>query len=334
VKALRHVISPRVSFSYTPDFSDPKWGYVDSFQDSTGEEITYSRLIERVSGAESKSMNFSVENLFQMKTADGEKEKKFDLCAINTSTGYNFKAEKQKWRTLSTSFRSSVVRNFNLNMNMSHSLYRYENNKTTNKIMLMEDKPFLKRQWLRLTNFRLSTNMRLQGQKKKGRNTDRQEQSAFDDSEEVLVTDDGEVIAKDQYYDQLNTAGGDRFDPQSQYSGLDIPWRTSLALEYSVSKPNPSIKNETYYLSLRNTELQLTNNWRINYSARFDIKDRKIVTHSFTFYRDLHCWEARFDWRPSGTGAPYFWLKINVRSSQLRDLKYEKRSNNSVLGYR
>ena len=38
LKAIRHVITPSVSFSYTPDFSTANWGYYDSYIDPLTEE--------------------------------------------------------------------------------------------------------------------------------------------------------------------------------------------------------------------------------------------------------------------------------------------------------
>ncbi len=333
VKAIRHVISPRMSFSYTPDFSDPKWGYVDVFYDTTGREIKASRLIERMSGAESKRMNFSVENLFQMKTIDGEKEKKFDLFAVNTSTSYDFKRDEFKWSSLRSSFRSSMVRNLSMNMSMTHDIYRYdsESGRRINKIMMLENKPLWKRQFFRLTNYRLSASIRLQGRSKQADQKRTQQESAFKEGEEVVVTDQGEVVSRDEYYDQLYRSGGDRFDPESRFSGLNIPWRANLSVEYSLNRTVPTNEYKTFYVTLSGAEVQLTKNWRINYSARYDIKEKTLVNHSFTFYRKLHCWEARLDWRPSGIGAPYFYFRINVRSPQLRDLKWEKRGGRSSI---
>ncbi|MBN2009519.1 hypothetical protein JW960_09270 [candidate division KSB1 bacterium] len=334
VKAIRHVITPNVRFSYAPDFSDPKWGYVDEFQDINGKAIKASRFTESVSGSESKSMSISLENLFQMKTMDGEKEKKFDIFALNSSTNYNFTADKNKWSSIGSSIRSSALRKLNMNISMTHDWYRYEDNRRTNKIMLLEDKPLLKRQFLRLTNFRVSTSFRLQGKSKASDTTKRTKESAFTEGEQVTLSDDGNVMPRDEYLNQTFSEDEDRFDPEAQFSGSDISWRANISLEYNLNKSNPDNPNRTFYMNLSGAEIQLTKNWRINYSARYDLKDSKLINHSFAFYRAMHCWEARFDWRPSGIGAPYFYFRINVRSPQLKDLKYEKRGGrNSVIRY-
>jgi len=87
-------------------------------------------------------------------------------------------------------------------------------------------------------------------------------------------------------------------------------------------------------MDISGMEVQLTKNWKINYSAHIDLETKKIVNQSFTIYRDLHCWEARLVWRPSGIGGNSYYLRINVKAPQLRDLKYEKRGGrSSVLRY-
>ena len=35
VKAIRHVLTPNIGMSYTPDFSDPVWGYYQTYQSDT-----------------------------------------------------------------------------------------------------------------------------------------------------------------------------------------------------------------------------------------------------------------------------------------------------------
>jgi len=333
VKALRHVITPDISFNYRPDFSDPKFGYVDVFEDTSGSKVTVQRLMDAVPSGTQRSVSFSIKNLFQMKTQQGEeKEKKFDLFSLTSSSSYDFEREEFKLSTLSSSFRSTIIKNLNFNMSFTHDFYKYdtEENQRVNKLLMLEDKDWWRRKIARLTNFRVSTSFQLQGKKQGG-------QSKGDDWEtdqDVVMTDEGELMSEDEYYDQEYQAGGNRFEPESSFSGLDIPWRASLSFDFNLSKTNPENPTKNYYINLSTLEIQLTKNWKINYSARYDLQEKDLINHSFTFYRNLHCWEARFVWRPSGIGAPYFYFKINIKSSQLRDLKWEKKGGRqSIFGY-
>lgn len=332
IQAIRHIISPSLSFGYQPDFSDPKWGYVDTFQDSSGNKIIAQRLLDGVSSSARRSISFSVGNLFQMKTLDGEKEKKFDLFTLNFSSGYNFEAEKFKFSNLSSSFRSSPTRNFNINMSANHSLYKFdvETGQAVNQLLFMDKDAWKSGNIFRLNSFNLGAQLSLQGSKK----TEKTDKKA-ETGQQVLIDEaTGEPVSEQEYLDRLYEPGGNRFEVNDRFSGLDIPWRMSLSISFSLTKYDPRNPTKNYYLDINGMEVQLTKNWKINYSAHYDIELKRIVNQSFTIYRDLHCWEARLIWRPSGIGGNSYYLRINVKSPQLRDLKYEMRGGrDSVLGY-
>ncbi|HEX9973061.1 MAG TPA: putative LPS assembly protein LptD [bacterium] len=332
IQAIRHIISPSLSFSYQPDFSDPKWGYVDTFYDTSGNKKVAQRLLDGVPSSKNKSISFSVGNLFQMKTVDGEKEKKFDLFNLNFSSGYNFEAEKFKLSNLSSSFRSSPTQNLNINMSANHSFYKFdiETGQAINQLLVMDKNAWKTGSILRLNSFNIGASLSLQGSKK-GEKADKKAETG----QQVLIDEvTGEPVSEQEYYDRLYEPGGNRFEVNDRFSGLDIPWRMSLSFSFSLTKYDPRNPSKNYYLDIGGMEVQLTKNWKINYSAHYDIEMKRIVNQSVTIYRDLHCWEARLIWRPSGIGGNSYFLRINVKSPQLRDLKYEMRGGrNSVLGY-
>jgi len=329
IQAIRHVVSPSVSFSYQPDFSDPKWRLVDTFVDTTGKEITKERILDYVPKGARKNISFSVANLFQMKTVDGEKEKKIDLFNLNFSSSYNFEAEKFKFSPLSSSFRASPTRNFNINMSASYDFYAYDSVRI-NHLRFLDWDAWKRGKPLRLTYFRIGAQLRLQGRKK----TTAQEAKPESEQQQYFDEVTGEPISEQEYLDRLYEPGGNRFEVNDRFSGLDIPWRMSLSFSFTLNKSNPARPSKNYQLNLGNMEVQLTKNWKLNYSANFDLVKKQIVNQTITIYRDLHCWEARLVWRPSGIGGNSYYLRINVKAPQLRDLKYEKRGGrSSVLRY-
>lgn len=332
ITAIRHVMSPSISFGYQPDFSDPKWGYVDTFYDTSGNKITKDRFLDYVSSGGRRNISFSVGNLFQMKTVDGEKENKFDLFTLNFSSAYNFEAEQYKFSNLSTSFQANPTRNFNISMSATHDFYKYDNqkNQRVNQLLIMDKDSWNKLNILRLTNFRIGAQLRLQGQKRSAA----KEKTPESDQQVLFDETTGEPISEQEYYDRLYEPGGNRFEVNDRFSGLDIPWRMSLSFSFSLNKFNPENPTKNYYMDISGVEVQLTKNWKINYSSHLDLEKKQIVNHSVTIYRDLHCWEARLVWRPSGIGGNSYYLRINVKTPQLRDLKYEKRGGrSSVLRY-
>ncbi len=98
------------------------------------------------------------------------------------------------------------------------------------------------------------------------------------------------------------------------------PWRLNLSHTYSRGEDGAD-----YTSSLRGQlSFSLTPSWQISYSNNVNIREREIVSHNFSVYRDLHCWEARFERRFFGNRADYYF-RISVKD--IEEIFYERRSN-------
>ncbi len=112
----------------------------------------------------------------------------------------------------------------------------------------------------------------------------------------------------------------ERLSDENAAKNLDIPWRINFTLNYNLNRTN--LNNITERLDMGTTaSLTITKNWRINYTARFDLIKQDITYQSFAIYRDLHCWEMSFNWQPK---IGYYSFRINVKESILQDLKVTK----------
>jgi hypothetical protein len=100
-------------------------------------------------------------------------------------------------------------------------------------------------------------------------------------------------------------------------------WSTSASFSFAYNNANPNNSQKTFWMS-SNSTIQLTQNWKIQYNARFDLIEQNLVSHTFSVYRDLHCWEMSINWTPSGY-ASGLYLRLNVKSPNLSDLKFEQR---------
>ncbi len=107
--ALRHVMSPSVSFNWAPAIT--KNDHVRAFTGIGG------------GGGQQLSLGFGLRHLFQAKVKSGESDKKVDLLSVSSGLGYNFKAKERKFGNLTTSLSSSLARNVNLQGNLTHTLY-------------------------------------------------------------------------------------------------------------------------------------------------------------------------------------------------------------------
>lgn len=332
IKAIRHVVTPSISFSYQPDFTESMWGYFQEIADSNGVIQKKNRFFYATPTTARKSISFSVHNLFQMKTQGDEedaKEKKFDLFTVNFNSGYNFEAKQFKLSNLSTSMRANPSRNFSINFNTTHSFYKFDSalSRQVNKYLWNEKK------FPRLTNLNLSLTLRLQGKRVSEPQSGRTQTSwdepttPFGAAQQTGTEIPGDELG--EYYEEEV----DRFQADEGFRGLDISWSTSLSFNFTLSKYNPQRPTKRYYLRVSGMKVKLTKNWDITYQAQIDLLKKQIVQHSFNFRRDLHCWEMTFRWVPSGLGKQ-FYLRINVKATQLRDIKVEKRGGRaSILRY-
>ena len=64
---------------------------------------------------------------------------------------------------------------------------------------------------------------------------------------------------------------GNRFEDESSFRTLNIPWRASLNFSFNLDKRDPNKPQKRYYLDIRGAEINLTRNWRIGYSAHIDL---------------------------------------------------------------
>ncbi len=342
VKTIRHVVTPSVNFSYSPDFSVPNWGYYTELFDSLGNGTRYDKFARSAYGGTSrgKSMRFgfSLQNLFQMKRVvlnqDGEEEeKKKDLFNLNFNTSWNMAADSMKWSNLSTSFR--VVENLaqfgplqrlTFDMSATHSLYQYgqwedANDRTRrgaiNKFYWERPNPGLN--LLRMTNFTANAGYTLTGgspfawQPGGGQ---REDEEAEDDSLEVFDEEGPPPVEEEERFNDPSWRGGGRGG-----GGGRGPWQIGGSFRYNLSMNDPMNPSERLTFQA-NMTLNLTETWSFTYNTSMDLIERTISIGSINVTKDLHCWQGTFNWTPTGIGQGIY-LVIGLKASMLRDVKFE-----------
>lgn len=304
LKFIRHKIDPRVSFSFSPDFSDPGYGYFTYFQDSTGKEILhdkfkYSAFGGTPSRSESQSMNMSLSNLFQAKLVNEDKETKVDLFRLNFSTRYNFLADSLNWSTLSSNFSATPLKGVNLRISSSHSFYKPKTDGSGNRNEFT---------FPRLLNLNANLGFSIDQNTFVSKGKDEDEEAI----EEEIETEDEGLGSEFQYVEETS----DEFAAKR----INIPWRLNFSVNYTQNRSNAYQKNEK--LNIKATaNISVTKNWRINWTSTYDAIEKELVYQSISIYRDLHCWEMSFNWQPS---IDYYSFRINVKASILQDLKLTK----------
>ncbi len=316
VRALRHVVTPSVGFSFRPDFSDSFWGYYQHLTLKTARGDSAVRR-DRFGGTPSgklASMNFSVGNLFQMKTGPDDSLRKIDLFTLSLSTSHNFAVAEFKQSDLSSSLFANPTQNTSINISASHSFYEYDPKlgRTVNRLLYKSGRSIFKKQYLRLTNINVGASFRFQG---KGGAAGRFGAAKRDD-EEADAT--------------IPEAAQNRLAPVSYFSDTNVPWQASFSLSLNQSRANPAQPSTTAQLTLDNADIALTKNWQVGIYGSFNLREKKIVDQRYTIKRDLHCWEMQFFWTPTGYSKGFYFY-LGIKAPLLKDIKIEKRGGRSSV---
>ena len=101
-------------------------------------------------------------------------------------------------------------------------------------------------------------------------------------------------------------------------------WQSRIGVSYTLNKINPENEIKNIWLN-SNTSINVTNNWKLNYQARFNLINNNIVRHNLKLYREIDCWELSVDWTPNGY-ARGLYFRLNLKSDMLQDLKIEQKT--------
>ena len=309
VNAIRHVVTPSISYNYSPDFSTPFWGYYDSYVDASGKVVEYNKFEREIFGKpsnqEQQNISFSIGNVFEMKTvADPTdttaKENKFQLLNLSASMGYNFAAESFNFSDFNLSYRTQIGSFFNLSGSSTFSPYDYDNKARIDRYLISNGKGLL-----RLTNFSLSASLSISGDKISSSGTDNRT-----------------TVQQDQYLQasERSIYQGLYNDKEADFS---IPWDLSLNYNFNESRPIPTSINKNSNIS-GSFNFNLTPKWKFSVTGSYDLKQKEFAAPQVRISRDLHCWTMNFTWNPIGSYRGYNF-EIRVKAPQLQDLKITKR---------
>lgn len=144
LKMVRHVITPTISLSGSPDYGAPFWGYYGRYTrpglNGAPQEVVYSRFPDSAFGipgrGKSGIVSFSVANNLEAKVrsrTDSLQDRKISLIEnLSISESYNFAADSLNWSNLNTSILLRLTKSFNLNLSAIWDVYTYKLNEYGN----------------------------------------------------------------------------------------------------------------------------------------------------------------------------------------------------------
>lgn len=334
LKAMRHTWQPTVGFSYTPDQSDPGLGLYGSYYDeSTQREVVYSRFEKDGGGIASRrlsqSINYSDLHSFEIKMSQGDTlpDKNLELLRLTFNTGYNLAADSLGFNDINMTFRSPALGFISFSGNARFTVYDDIKNRDSETGEIIPNSYSRVNQFLlkngkglaRMTSFGLELSTSFSSQGVSFGDTFGQDMEQTADDTVALGRRFSKRHAHEQKFDLFG-------DSSPGYSPVNVPWNISLGLSFSYGRQF-SFSDINRRLNLRTTVgFKLTPTWSIDASGQYDFINDELLSPSVEIYKDMHCWELRLTWYPTGFSRG-FYLRFGIKSTQLRDLKIEKRSS-------
>ena len=110
-------------------------------------------------------------------------------------------------------------------------------------------------------------------------------------------------------------------------SGTAGGWNASLS--YALQRPRGNVGTVSQMLSGTVT-LRPTEQWNVSWRTAYDIERGAFNDHTIRLSRDLHRWEANFDFLQTATGNWSFRFEVSLIDN--RDLKFDYRQRNIDVG--
>lgn len=364
IVAIRHVITPQVSFSYAPDFGASRYGYYETYQktdaDGNVSLVQYSPYQNSLYGVPGRgktgSISWDVSNNIEMKVRSDKDSTGFKKISLIDELGfamsYNMATDYHPLSDLSVRLRLKWWKNYTFNMTGVFASYAYEFDDNGN--------PYVGNHTYwgmgKFGRFQgMSQNISYTLTPEKIRKFFGGDSSADDKDNKDKNNNDDEGIDTDRESNVDDTmidgqrgakkkSGGGKADTDGDgYMAFSMPW--SLTFGYGITMRESSNVNKFNRRTMRypyefsqtlnvSGNVRISDGWNISFSSGYDFDNHEVSMTTASLQRDLHC----FNMSCSVVLRPYTSYNFTFRcnASTLTDaLKYDKRSgySNAVQWY-
>lgn len=355
IQAIRHVLTPQVTFSYAPDCGSR---YYETYQktdaDGNVSLVEYSPfengLFNVPSRGKTGSVTFDLSNNIEMKVKsdkDSTGYKKLSIIdELGFNMGYNMAAKEKPWSDLTVRLRLKWWKNYTFNLNAVFATYAYELD-DNGRPYVSNHTEYSKGRFGRFQGLSQNISFTLNPEKLKKwfGGGDDEEDATEDDNN----TEDDDTGIESNVDDMVNGQNGARKKNAGKaetdadgYMKFSMPW--SLTFGYGITmRENTSGKFNTktmrYPYAFTQTlnfsgNIRISDGWNISFSSGYDFENHDLSMTTASLSRDLHC----FNMSCSVVLAPYTSYNFSFRcnAATLTDaLKYDKRSgySNAVQWY-
>jgi len=274
VTAVRHIITPSLSFNYSPDYSDR----VNQYYSFSGLSIS--------STPKRRNLSFGLNNSWSFKytSSDTQREKALnDFFTTSSSISYDLEKDKKPFSDISHSigFRpgsislGDIVLAYSSNLSLRQDAYNFD-----------------------ILNWRISNTMRISGEANY--------YNYFPQKENVFFSK--AASQSDTLGFGMPEDHGSLVNDLSRLSSQH-PWNLNISHDYSkVMETKRTTQNIR-----ASTSFRLTQNWSINYSNYYNIELGKLISQSLSVDRDLLCWRLTFTWSKQGDYWNYRLKFYNIQ---------------------
>ena len=342
---IRHVFTPTVSYTYTPDFGKSRYGYYDTYTytDEDGEvrTVEYSPYEGAVYGYPGKGMSqnisFSVDNNIEMKMKSDKDTTGYKKISLIDQLGasLSYDVTNKRWSDLSMNLRLKLTKSYTFNMNASFATYAYEFDENGN-VVVGDRTEWSYGRFGRFQGYSGSFSYTLNNDtfKKLFGKKDEDEKNKDKEGKEG-----GEDEETDEETEEQNNNSNMRKTEKASvdsdgYLAFKFPWSVSLSYSYSIREDRSkdiNIKTMRYPYSLTHSlnvsgNFKIGSRWNMTYSTGYDFTSKEMSMTTLNITRDLHC----FNMSCGLVFGPFTSYNFSIRanSSMLTDaLKWDQRSN-------
>ena len=350
---IRHVFTPTVSYTYTPDFGKSRYGYYDTYTytDEDGEvrTVEYSPYEGAVYGYPGKNMSqnisFSVDNNIEMKMKSDKDTTGYKKISLIDQLGasLSYDVANKRWSDLSMNLRLKLTKSYTFNMNASFATYAYEFDENGN-VVVGDRTEWSYGRFGRFQGYSGSFSYTLNNDTfkklfgKKDENEKNKDKEGKEGDEDEETDEETEEQNNNSNMRKTEKASVD----SDGYLAFKLPWSVSLSYSYSIREDRSkdiNIKTMRYPYSLTHSlnvsgNFKIGSRWNMTYSTGYDFTSKEMSMTTLNITRDLHC----FNMSCGLVFGPFTSYNFSIRanSSMLTDaLKWDQRSNtgSSVTWY-
>jgi len=287
IKAIRHVVTPNLSFSYRPDFADERYGYYKNVELENGNSQEYSIMQNGIFGSPSKGKQgniiLNISNILEAKinskkdTINTTKKIKI-LENLNIGSSYNIFADSLNLNDINLNARTRFLDVIDLNVSSRYD--PYITNKSFNN---------------NVNKFELFENGRL---------------ARFTNANATI----GLAISNNTFIKNKDN---------NKKPKVNWNLNANYAVTYNKGYRSSVFSDTTQSLNFSG-DIKITDKWKFNFQSGYDFDTKKLTYSSINIYRDLHCWEMILNLIPIGYHRSYTFT-IRVKATILQDLKLERK---------